>query len=85
MQLARVVGRATSTIKHPTLSGWRLLIVQPLAVDGSADGEPQIAIDPLGSRQGDSVLLTTDGSAVRDLVGSDTTPIRWAIIGLPDQ
>jgi ethanolamine utilization protein EutN len=84
MQLAKVVGRATATVKHETLAGWRLLVVQPLDARGGADGEPQLAIDSIGSRQGDTVLLTTDGAAVRDLVGKENTPIRWAVIGIPD-
>ena len=84
MQLGKVVGRATATVKHETLAGWRLLIVQPLDASGGADGDPQLAIDNLGSRQGDTVLLTTDGTAVRDLVKKENTPIRWAVIGIPD-
>ena len=84
MQLGKVVGRATATVKHETLAGWRLLLVQPLDAHGKADGDPQIAIDNLGSRLADTVLLTTDGAAVRDLVKKDNTPIRWAVIGIPD-
>jgi len=84
MQLAKVVGRATATVKHPTLSGWRLLLVQPLDAAGAPDGDPQLAIDNLGSQTGDQVLVTTDGAGVRDMVGSNNTPIRWAIIGIPD-
>ncbi len=30
MQLARVIGHATSTIKHSSMAGWRLVLVQPL-------------------------------------------------------
>jgi len=84
MQLARNVGRATSTIKHPTLSGWRLIIVQPLDAQRAPDGEPQLAIDTLGSRPGDDVIVTADGAALREMVGSNNTPLRWAVIGLPD-
>jgi ethanolamine utilization protein EutN len=84
MQLAKVVGRATATVKHETLAGWRLLLVQPLDASGKADGDPQLAIDNLGSRGGDTVMLTTDGAAVRDLVKKENTPIRWAVIGIPD-
>ncbi len=84
MQLAKVVGRATATVKHETLTGWRLLLVQPLDAQGKADGDPQLAIDSLGSRRNDTVMLTTDGAAVRDLVKKDNTPIRWAVIGIPD-
>ncbi|MEZ6066790.1 MAG: EutN/CcmL family microcompartment protein [Planctomycetaceae bacterium] len=52
MQLARVIGRATATVKHHTLEGWRLLVLQPLLQDGGPDGEPQIGIDQLGSGMG---------------------------------
>lgn len=85
MQLGQVVGRATSTVKHPTLSGWRLLLVQPLDVKGGADGEPQLAIDDLGSGRGDTVMLSTDGAAVRKMIGSDNTPARWVVIGVADR
>jgi len=84
MQLAKVVGRATATVKHETLAGWKLLLVQPLDAQGGADGDPQLAIDSVGSRKNDTVMLTTDGAAVRDLVGKDNTPIRWAVIGIAD-
>ncbi len=84
MQLARVVGRATATVKHPTLNGWRMLLVQPLDAQGGPDGDPQIAIDNLGSGKGDVVMITTDGAAVRDIVGSNNAPLRYAVIGIPD-
>lgn len=84
MQLAKVVGRATATVRHETLAGWRLLLVQPLDAKNGPDGDPQLAIDNLGSRRGDTVMLTTDGAAVRDIVGKETTPIRWAVIGIAD-
>ena len=84
MQLGKVVGRATATVKHETLAGWRILLVQPLDAQGEADGDPQLAIDSIGSRQGDTVIMTTDGGAVRDLVKKENTPIRWAVIGIPD-
>jgi ethanolamine utilization protein EutN len=84
MQRARVVGRATSTVKNPTLNGWRLLIVQPLDVNGGPDGFPQLAIDRLGCGRGDDVMISSDGKGVRELVGADNTPARWAVIGLLD-
>ena len=85
MQLAKVVGRATATVKHETLAGRRLLLVQPLDAAGKADGDPQLAIDELGCRKTDIVMLTTDGAAVRDIVKKENTPIRWAVIGIADQ
>ena len=58
MQLGEVIGHATSTVKHPTLHGWRMLIVQPLDARMRPDGVPIIAIDPLGGSRGDRVVIT---------------------------
>jgi len=84
MQLARVVGHATATIKHPALKGWRLAVVEVLDAKGNAEGEPLLAIDELGSGRGDRVVLTSDGAAVREMMGTKNTPVRWAIVGLAD-
>ncbi|HBI43399.1 MAG TPA: ethanolamine utilization protein EutN [Planctomycetales bacterium] len=85
MQIGRVVGHATATVKHATLKGWRLLIVQMLLADGKEDGEPLLAIDHLGAGVGALVIVTNDGAAVRDLVGAKNSPIRWLVMGLQDQ
>jgi len=85
MQIAAVVGHATATVKHRTLQGWRLLVVQPVDMRGQPDGDPQLAIDDLGSRRGDRVIITSDGAAVREMVGAKDTPIRWAILGVADE
>lgn len=84
MQLATVIGHATATVKHPTLVGWRMLVVQPLDNQGAPDGEPQIAIDNMGGGRGDRVLITADGAAVREMVGSNVTPARYIVIGIAD-
>lgn len=85
MQLALIIGHATATVKHPTLAGWKLAVAQPLDAAGQPDGEPLLAIDNLGSGRGDRVFLTGDGPAVRELIGSNNSPARWAIIGRADK
>jgi ethanolamine utilization protein EutN len=85
MQLAEVIGHATSTVKHPTLRGWRMLIVQPLDARQRPDGVPILAIDPLGGGRGERVIITSDGKAARKLVGAENSPIRWFVIGLADE
>jgi ethanolamine utilization protein EutN len=84
MQLGRVLGTATATVKHATFQGERLLVVQLLTADGKADGEPLLVFDRLGAGQGDEVLCTNDGKALQDLLGA-TTPGRWSVLGLPDR
>ena len=85
MQLAKIIGRATSTVKHPSLAGWRMLVVQPLGSRGTADGEPLLAIDALGGGKGDLVMITSDGTSVREMMKTNNTPVRWAIIGIVDR
>jgi ethanolamine utilization protein EutN len=85
MQLARIIGTATATVKHPSLAGTRLLVVQPLMADRtSPDGDPQLAIDTVGAGTGDITVITSDGRLLRDLLKSDTTPARWSTIALLD-
>ena len=83
MQLGRVVGTATSTVKHPTFQGERMLVVQLETADGRPDGEPILAFDRLGAGRGDMVLCTNDGAGLQELLGL-TTPGRWSVMGLPD-
>jgi ethanolamine utilization protein EutN len=84
MQIGVVVGQATSTVKHPSLNGWRLLLVQPLTADGKEDGEPLLAIDSLGARAADRVILSNDGAGARELVGVRNSPARWLVLGICD-
>ena len=85
MQLARIIGTATATIKHPSLVGARLLVVQPLMADRrSPDGDPQIAVDTVAAAVGDTVEITSDGRLLREILKSDATPARWSTIGLVD-
>jgi len=85
MQLGLVVGTATSTVKHKTLHGQKLLVVQPLMADGEKpDGDPQIAVDAVGAGRGELVMITSDGRFVRELVKHENTPIRWSVIGIAD-
>lgn len=84
MQIAKVVGQAVATVKHKSLEGWRLLVVQPLGVDGASDGEPLLAIDMLGAGVGHQVMISSDGAGARKLVGARNSPVRWMVLGVCD-
>jgi ethanolamine utilization protein EutN len=83
VQLGRVIGTATATLKHSTFQGERMLVVQLETTAGGPDGEPILAFDRLGAGRGDVVLVTNDGRALQELLGT-TTPGRWSVIALPD-
>ncbi len=84
MLMAMVEGNAVSHIKHRSMNGWKLLIVQPLGIDGGPDGDPLLAIDMLGAGHGATVVISDDGRGTRDMIGDTTSPVRWAVIGIAD-
>jgi len=84
MQNALVLGNATSTVKHPSMEGWKLLVVQPLGKDDTHDGFPALAVDTIGAGKGDTVIISSDGKYTRKLIGADNTPVRWSVLGVVD-
>jgi ethanolamine utilization protein EutN len=85
MYLARIDGVVTSTVKHPSLEGRRLLIGQRVEPGGAEVGDPQILLDPIGVRVGSRVLVTTDGEFTRRWLGDDRTPTRLSVLAVVDE
>jgi ethanolamine utilization protein EutN len=85
MLIARVVGELVATQKHASHEGLKLLLVQPLNLDGSNRGDAVIALDAADAGVGDRVLLSTDGYAASSAVGRPQSPIDMAVIGFIDQ
>jgi len=79
--LGRVMGRATSTVKHRSLRGTKMLLVQPVR---SLTREPLLVLDRLGAGSGDLVLITSDGKSAREFVGDEASPARWTVVGIID-
>lgn len=84
MQVARVLGHATATVKHDSMNGWKLIVLQPLDINYQPDEFPQLAIDPLGARQGDHVFFTSDTKYIQTLTGRKDSPIRFSVQGILD-
>ena len=85
MQLALVIGTATATVKHETMTGCKLLLVQPKLANGkSPDGDPLLAVDGVGAGVGETVMITSDGRYARELLNAESTPVRWTVMGIKD-
>jgi ethanolamine utilization protein EutN len=85
VQLGRIIGHVTATVKHPSLNGWRMLIVQILNPSRQPEGDAVVAVDKLGAGAGSVVILNSDGKAARELIGDDKSPVRWFVIGVADE
>ena len=57
MQLARVIGDVVATRKDENLHGVTLLVLQPLAADGSKAGRTLVAVDTMGAGVGETVFF----------------------------
>ena len=84
MYLARIDGTLTSTTRHETLEGCQLLIGRRLDAAGRAATEPIVLLDRLGARRGSTVIVSTDGAAVRRKLGN-TAPARLQVVGIVDR
>lgn len=85
MLIGQVIGELVSTQKHPSHEGRKLLLVQPLNLDGSNRGDAVVALDAVDAGVGDKVLLTTEGFSAMTSVGRPNSPIDMAVIGFIDQ
>jgi ethanolamine utilization protein EutN len=84
MQLAIVSGRATTTVRHASLVGVRLLVCQMLDAHKKPTGDPVLALDKIGAGLGDTVIITSDGLGLRELLKSNNSPARWWTLGIVD-
>lgn len=85
MRDARVIGCVTSTVKHPCLTGKKLLVVQVLDADGKPEGRPQIVVDFTGAGKGDRVLLSWDGIGSQEYHNDPKVPQRAWLCGIVDE
>jgi ethanolamine utilization protein EutN len=84
MLIGRIIGDVVATQKHPSHVGCKLLLVQPLNLDGSDRGIPVVAVDAMDAGPGDRVLLAQDGFAAMTSVARPNSPIDAAVLGVID-
>jgi ethanolamine utilization protein EutN len=86
MLIARVIGDVTATQKHASHEGQKLLLVQPVELDGSTPrGDAVIAVDAVDAGLHDLVLLVTEGYSAMTSVNRPESPIDMAVIGVIDR
>jgi ethanolamine utilization protein EutN len=84
MLMGRVIGDVVATQKAPSHVGRKILVVQPLNLDGSDRGEVVLALDAVDAGIGERVLLASEGYSAMTSVGRPNSPIDMAVIGIVD-
>jgi ethanolamine utilization protein EutN len=83
MQLARVIGTVTSTIKNDSLHGRKLLIIQSLNADLGPQGSPMVALDAIGAGTGELVFWCRGKEASFPFRREDT-PTDCTVVAIVD-
>jgi ethanolamine utilization protein EutN len=84
MIIGRIVGDVVATQKSQSHVGRKILVVQPLQLDGSDRGDVVLALDAVGAGVGDRVLVVSEGYSAMTAVGRPQSPIDMAVIGVID-
>jgi ethanolamine utilization protein EutN len=89
MFLARVTGSVVATQKVASMTGHKLLTVEPLRVDPNgreslvSTGRTFVVVDTVGAGQGEMVLIV-QGSSARLTPETEKLPVDAVIIGIVD-
>lgn len=83
MQLAKVIGTVVTTQKDATLTGYKILMIQPVTDELKSVGVPIAAIDAAQAGVGDLVhwVAAREASLVMD---NSFSPVDAAITGIVD-
>ncbi|MBU2568383.1 MAG: EutN/CcmL family microcompartment protein [Elusimicrobia bacterium] len=83
MLFARVIGNVVCTRKDDKLVGTKLLMVQPVDLQGASKGNPIVAIDVVGAGEGELVLIV-QGSSARQTKRTEGNPVDCTIFAIVD-
>ena len=84
MQIARVFGDVVATRKDANLTGVTLLVLQPLAADGSKAGRTLVAVDTVGAGVGETVFFVRGKEATFPFNPVEV-PADAGIVGIVDR
>ena len=84
MKLGRVIGRVVATLKHESLEGLKLLLVQPLDESGEPAGTALVAFDTARAGEGDTVLYESGKEAAQANPNGWFSPADAAVLGVVD-
>jgi microcompartment protein CcmK/EutM len=83
MQIARVIGDVVCTRKDGNLTAMKLMVLQPLAPDGSPAGRTLVAVDAVGAGVGETVFFVRGKEASFPFHPAEV-PTDAGIVGIVD-
>jgi ethanolamine utilization protein EutN len=84
MILGKVVGTVVTTISHRDYKNRRLLVIQPMGIEGECPEDDFIALDNTQAGIGDTVLVNREGNGARQVLRNPDACIVSVIVGIVD-
>ena len=84
MIIGKVTGTVVTTISHPHFKDRRLLVVQPMLMEGDPPDEDFIALDNTHAGIGDTVLVLREGNGARQVLNNPDACVISVIVGIVD-
>jgi microcompartment protein CcmK/EutM len=84
MTLCRVIGTIVSTQKNEHLKTYKILVVQPIDLEGKFIGRDILALDSVDAGVGDTVLIVQEGQAAIQVLKNKKVPVHSVIVAVVD-
>ncbi len=84
MILSKVTGTIVATQKKEQLKDQKILICQPITLDGEALGRDLLALDSVDAGIGDTVLVVQEGAAAAQILKRTDVPVHSVVVAVVD-
>jgi microcompartment protein CcmK/EutM len=82
--IGKVVGTVVTTISHRDYKNRKLLVVQPMVLEGEKPDEDFLALDNTHAGIGDTVLVNREGNGARQVLNNPDACVISVIVGIVD-
>jgi microcompartment protein CcmK/EutM len=84
MTLCKITGTIVATQKNEHLKNQKILIAQPIDLDGKYIGRDMLAIDSVDAGVGDMVLVIQEGQGAVQVLKNKKVPVHSVIVAVVD-
>jgi microcompartment protein CcmK/EutM len=84
MILSRVTGTIVATQKKEQFKDKKILICQPITLDGKPLGRDLLALDSVDAGLGDTVLVVQEGAAAAQILKRTDVPVHSVVVAVVD-
>ena len=84
MVLCKITGTLVATQKNEHLKSQKILIAQPINLNGKPIGRDILAIDSVDAGIGDTVLVVQEGQAAVQVLKNKKVPVHSVIVAVVD-